>query len=103
MIVPLQRKIGTSVPCRPILLARPLWPKEPKSITISVYGQPPDRTVVQAFLNAGAALGERCMGSALLSGKIEDHIANVLRGFDHFVCRHNIVKLKARGNCRLER
>jgi len=28
--------------------------REPRSITISVYGQPPDRTVVQSFLNAGA-------------------------------------------------
>jgi hypothetical protein len=28
--------------------------RDPKSITISVYGQPPDRTVVQSFLNAGA-------------------------------------------------
>jgi hypothetical protein len=28
--------------------------RDPKSITISVYGQPPDRAVVQSFLNAGA-------------------------------------------------
>ena len=28
--------------------------RDPRSITISVYGQPPDRTVVQALLNAGA-------------------------------------------------
>jgi len=28
--------------------------RDPRSITISVYGQPPDRTVVQSFLNAGA-------------------------------------------------
>jgi probable F420-dependent oxidoreductase len=28
--------------------------RDPRSISISVYGQPPDRTVVQAFLNAGA-------------------------------------------------
>jgi alkanesulfonate monooxygenase SsuD/methylene tetrahydromethanopterin reductase-like flavin-dependent oxidoreductase (luciferase family) len=28
--------------------------RDPRSITISVYGQPPDRAVVQALLNAGA-------------------------------------------------
>ena len=28
--------------------------RDPRSITISVYGQPPDRTVVQSVLNAGA-------------------------------------------------
>jgi len=28
--------------------------RDPRSITISVYGQPPDRTVVQSLLNAGA-------------------------------------------------
>ena len=28
--------------------------RDPKSITISVYGQPPDRALVQALLNAGA-------------------------------------------------
>ena len=28
--------------------------RDPKSITISVYGQPPDRDVVQSYLNAGA-------------------------------------------------
>jgi probable F420-dependent oxidoreductase len=28
--------------------------RDPKSLSISVYGQPPDRTVVQSFLNAGA-------------------------------------------------
>jgi probable F420-dependent oxidoreductase len=28
--------------------------RDPRSITISVYGQPPDWTVVQSFLNAGA-------------------------------------------------
>jgi hypothetical protein len=28
--------------------------RDPRSITISVYGQPPDRTIVQSFLNAGA-------------------------------------------------
>ena len=28
--------------------------RDPRSITISVYGQPPDRTLVQSLLNAGA-------------------------------------------------
>jgi hypothetical protein len=28
--------------------------RDPKSITISVYGQPPERDVVQSYLNAGA-------------------------------------------------
>jgi alkanesulfonate monooxygenase SsuD/methylene tetrahydromethanopterin reductase-like flavin-dependent oxidoreductase (luciferase family) len=28
--------------------------RDPKSITISIYGQPPDRTLVQSLLNAGA-------------------------------------------------
>ena len=28
--------------------------RDPRSITISVYGQPPDRTIVQSLLNAGA-------------------------------------------------
>jgi hypothetical protein len=28
--------------------------RDPRSIDISVYGQPPDRTVVQSLLNAGA-------------------------------------------------
>jgi hypothetical protein len=28
--------------------------RDPRSITISVYGQSPDRAVVQSFLNAGA-------------------------------------------------
>jgi alkanesulfonate monooxygenase SsuD/methylene tetrahydromethanopterin reductase-like flavin-dependent oxidoreductase (luciferase family) len=28
--------------------------RDPRSISISVYGQPPDRTVVQSLLNAGA-------------------------------------------------
>ena len=28
--------------------------RDPRSITISVYGQVPDRTVVQSYLNAGA-------------------------------------------------
>ena len=28
--------------------------RDPRSISISVYGQLPDRTVVQSFLNAGA-------------------------------------------------
>jgi alkanesulfonate monooxygenase SsuD/methylene tetrahydromethanopterin reductase-like flavin-dependent oxidoreductase (luciferase family) len=28
--------------------------RDPRLITISVYGQPPDRAVVQSFLNAGA-------------------------------------------------
>ena len=28
--------------------------RDPRSISISVYGQPSDRTVVQSFLNAGA-------------------------------------------------
>jgi hypothetical protein len=28
--------------------------RDPRSISISVYGQPPDRMVVQSFLNAGA-------------------------------------------------
>ena len=28
--------------------------RDPKSITISVYGQPPDGDVVRSYLNAGA-------------------------------------------------
>jgi hypothetical protein len=28
--------------------------RDPRSISISVYGQPPDGRVVQSFLNAGA-------------------------------------------------
>ena len=41
--------------------------------------------------------------SARPSGNVEDHIANVLRGFDHFAGCHNIVKLEARSNGRLQR
>ena len=35
-----------------------------------------------------------CTGSACPSGNVEDHIANVLRCFDHFVRCHYVVKLK---------
>ena len=28
--------------------------RDPSSITISVYGQPPDRDLIRSFLNAGA-------------------------------------------------
>ena len=36
--------------------------------------------------------GEGCTGGACSSGNVDDHIANMLRCFDHFVRCHNILK-----------
>src|SRR5215471_9886635 len=41
--------------------------------------------------------------SAYTSGNVEDHIANMLCGFDHFVGCYNIVKLEACSDGRLQR
>jgi hypothetical protein len=57
--------------------------RDPRSITISVYGQPPDRAVVQSLLNAGAdrvvVRPEHVETAAEMGAQLERMAAAVLR------------------------
>ena len=57
--------------------------RDPQSLTISVYGQPPDGPLVQDFLNAGAnrvvVRPEHCDSEAEMSDQLERIAASVLR------------------------
>ena len=57
--------------------------RDPQSLTISVYGQPPDGSLVQDFLNAGAnrvvVRPEHCDSEAEMSAQLERIAASVLR------------------------
>ena len=57
--------------------------RDPSSITISVYGQPPDRDLVQSFLNAGAdrvvVRPEHCETEAEMGEQLERIAEAVIR------------------------
>ena len=57
--------------------------RDPSSLTISVYGQPPDRALIESFLNAGAdrvvVRPEACATDAEMGEQLERIADAVIR------------------------